>query len=344
MRHSLALVIALLAWSCGRTASPPAPVAAGDQELERTAELVAEAQPRLAAEYAQRTWDLAAQIAEAADLAELRSTTLPAGEREVRLLMLGYGMWGVPQLYRITRDRAGDVRGEIVLWWPTGQEDRPAGEALDDYMRARHAGRCGDFVRHDPLGTCRVRFVRPPEWRLILERAETAGLWRLLDGPPVAQYLPNVLGTGIYSVTVEVREGDRYSARHYTTPSSADGADQGRVAALLLKLRGLDSLAVPRDVVRPYRGLVTLRAYRPSFQPCGADSAWELMHGLEADVTRAGIRLPLVAGDSVSRLYVEVSGEATPGWHARRRGSPYARQFFVDSLLVVTPWTGGECQ
>ena len=290
------------------------------------------------------------QGAKAAGLAPLRESALPAGEREVRL-------WtqveiGVPkQLYRFT-ERGGRVRGEVVEYWSLERGDfadeRP-GETMHDLMLYTLRGRCDHFTTSADAAACRARFRREPSWAAVLRAAESHGLWSLPD--PSVLPKENTIGIDGWTMVVELRDGPRYRTYRYHNPGShPQWASDAQASGIVGVLRGLDSLVSPPDIHRVYRGLTTGR-YRSAFRSCGGEQTWDFYSDLRSMLARAQPELrataPAQLSDSAARgetLYeVEVLGELTPEWLARRWESKYSHVLQVLELRAVRAAPDSRC-
>jgi hypothetical protein len=148
-----------------------------------------------------------------------------------------------------------------------------------------------------------------------------------------------------WTMVVELRDGARYRTYRYNNPEShtkwPSAAQAGEIARTL---GGIDSLAFPPDVWKTYRGITTGR-YQSVVQSCdGAE--WEFHDALRSLVKRTPpsvwSSVPSLA-DSTARdstLYeVEVLGELTPEWLARKWESKYPRVLQVIELRGVRPAT-----
>jgi hypothetical protein len=281
--------------------------------------------------------------ARAAHLEPLRDTRLRSGEREIRI-------WtqveiGVPKhLYRFT-ERNGRVRGERIEYWSVGPLDsslgeRP-GETMHDLMIYGQRGRCGGFATASKTAICRVRFRREPPWDAVLHAAESHDLWALPD--PSTLPSDSVMVLDGWTMVVELRDGPRYRTYRYNNPEShAKWPSAARAREVARTLSGIDSLAVQPDAWRTYRGITTGR-YSSAFRSCDGDE-WEFHDELRSLAKRTPPNVwsgvPSLA-DSTSNdgaLYeVEVLGELSPDWLARRWESKYPRVLQVFELRAIRP-------
>ena len=285
------------------------------------------------------------QAAKAAHLTPLREARLRTGEREVRI-------WtqveiGVPKhLYRFM-ERNGRVRGEEIEYWGIDRlhpspGERP-GESFDDLMMDSQRGRCGNFATSSEMATCRVRFRREPTWSATLRDAASLGLWTLPD--PSTLPPDHMMGLDGWTMVVELRDGARYRTYRYHDPwSHKQWPSAAQAWDIAQKLSGIDSLALPPDVWKTYRGLTTGH-YRSAFRSCdGAE--WDFYDDLRSLAKRspASDRVKLAPlADSTARdstLYeVELLGELTPEWLARKWESKYPRVLQVIELRGARPAT-----
>jgi len=140
---------------------------------------------------------------------------------------------------------------------------------------------------------------------------------------------------------VELRDGARYRTYGYVNPQShTSWPSAAQASEIMAMLNGIDSLARTPDVRRTYRGITT-GEYHSLFRSCdGAE--WEFNDQLRALAERAPHKEWVMVNspiDSTGRpvpntaLYqVEVLGELTPEWLARRWGSKYPRALQVLEL------------
>jgi hypothetical protein len=291
------------------------------------------------------------EAARAAELAPLRETPLRAGEHEVRL-------WtqteiAVPkQLFRIT-ERGGRVRGELILYWrraPAGLEsDERPGETTHDLMLYRLCGMCDEVTMATMAAACRTRFRREPSWGNALREAESLGLWTVPD--PSTLPRDNIMSLDGWTMVVELRDGPRYRTYRYHNPGShPQWPSDSQAVKIAAVLRGVGGLVRPPDVRRLYRGLTTGR-YRSAFRSCDGSATWDFYAGLPSLLARAESRIrdsaPPSAADTTARdsthYEVEVLGELTPEWLARRWESPYPRVLQVIELRAVRPARSSRC-
>ncbi len=288
------------------------------------------------------------QAATTARLTPLREMHLRAGEREVRI-------WtqieiGVPKhLYRFT-ERDGHVRGERIEYWSIDRhsfpDERP-GETMHDLMLYSQKGRCDGFTTSAEMAICRVRFRREPPWGVVLRDAASHGLWTLPD--PSVLPSDSLMMLDGWTMIVELRDGPRYRTYQYNNPDAhTKWPSASQANEIAHALSGIDSLTHLPDVWRIYRGVTTGR-YRSAFRSCdGAE--WEFYDELRSLTKRtpAGVwsNVPALA-DSIARdstLYeVEVLGELTPEWLARRLESKFPRALQVMELRAVRSSPSGGC-
>jgi hypothetical protein len=278
-------------------------------------------------------------VTQSAGLSRLRTTALARGQREIRI-WIGGGL-GYPQdLYRFVENH-GRVSGELVLYWHAGglgPDERP-GETFHDLMLYSQGGRCSGFAVGAAMGTCRGEFVGSPDWKAVLRRAEAEGLWTLPDEsslPPDGMMVLDGWG-----ITVELRGAARYRAYHYGNPDAHKWPEAAKAVRIARALDTVSTLLRQPDVVRTYRG-VTSGAYRSEFVDCASGERWQFYDELRSLAERSKVTFA-PAADSGARYLVEVVGELTPGWLARRWQSPYARVLQVTRLVAVQPSPNGAC-
>lgn len=205
------------------------------------------------------------------------------------------------------------------------------------------------FSTSTEAAACRSRFRREPPWEDVLRAAEKHGLWTLPD--PSVLPKENVIVLDGWTMVVELRDGARYRTYRYHNPGShPQWPSDSKAKRIVGELRRVDSLARRPDVHRVYRGLTTGR-YRSAFRPCDANESWDFYTDLRSMLARAEPRIraaaPPSASDTTARdstLYeVEVVGELTPEWLARRWESAYPRVLQVLELRAVRVASGSRC-
>jgi hypothetical protein len=143
-------------------------------------------------------------------------------------------------------------------------------------------------------------------------------------------------------MTVELRDGSRYHAYHYNNPDTRKPSPEN-VSAVEIRaaLGSIDSLRKTPDVVRTYRGITT-GAYHSEFVDCASGARWEFYSELRSLAERS--MLPFQpASDSTARYVVEIVGELTPEWLARRWNSKYTRVLHIYRLMSVRRALDGRC-
>lgn len=279
-------------------------------------------------------------VVRSAGLSRLRSASLPRGQREVRI-WIGGGLGYPQEMFRFIEE-GERVSGELIHYWhavpPDGVDERP-GETFHDLMLYSQAGRCSGFAVGARMGTCRGEFVSPPDWRAVLRRAEAERLWTLPDESTLPADGISVLDG--WTITVELRDGSRYRAYHYSNPDSHRWPEAAQATRLARTLDTIGALLRPADVERTYRG-VTSGVYRSEFIDCASGARWQFYTDLRslAEGSKIGF---MPAADTGARYLVEVVGELTPEWLARRWESPYSRVLQPSRLVAVERSANGAC-
>ena len=172
----------------------------------------------------------------AAGLRPLRATSLPKGEREVRVWTAGVG---IPHdLYRL-RTSGDSVRGALILWWRHDSEWGPddAPESMHAYVRRVYG--CGRIRRHETADACRGDLGRrPPDWRQVLARMDSLEVrtLRTPDGNPLVMH-------GYYMV-VETLDATGYRTAWFSMSSANGPGDTPRANAILEVLQRIRAAAV----------------------------------------------------------------------------------------------------
>ena len=93
--------------------------------------------------------------------------------------------------------------------------------------------------------------------------------------------------------------------------------------------------------MKTYRGITT-GVYLSEFVDCASGARWEFHNELRS--LAEGSKVPFQpASDSTARYVVEVVGELTPEWLARRWNSKYTRVLQIFRLVSVRPALDGAC-
>jgi hypothetical protein len=288
-----------------------------------------------------RGYNASDSLAVALGLAPLRRIQLPEGDAEIRIWS-GAAM-GVP--YRMVRlVRTGTEVSGIVAWhWPVDNaalaRSRPW-VPIDSIMRHNHEGRCEEFRRHGTAEGCIARLRQVPQWRTIWDSLTSLGIWE----QPDQSELPNDgrMITDGWSMTVELRDGDRYRSFAYINPDAHDHPAQRRAA---LMPRATDAAwaaaSFPPSRLRSYRGRLELGYQQvPTFIACGSTARW----GLEGNLLRLP-RFPEGADSAgVVLHFVEIKAVPAPPGIAQMRRSPYEEILSVREVDSVKAWTTESCE
>lgn len=283
-------------------------------------------------------------VAVSAGLSRLRSSALPEGHREVRI-WVGGGFTAPEDLYRFVDD-GGHVSGELVRYWSVrpadglGSLERRSGETSDDLVLYSLRGSCSRYSTSARMNTCRADFTRSPDWAAVLKRAEALGLWTLPDESSLPS--DGIVVLDGWSLTVELRDGSRYRAYQYSNPDVRKQSPEAASAvAIRAALGAIDSLRKTPDVVKTYRGITT-GAFHSEFVDCATGARWQFDNELGSLAEQSKVSFQ-PASDSTTRYVVEVVGELTPEWLARRWNSKYIRVLQVFQLVSVRPAADGRC-
>ena len=244
-------------------------------------------------------------------------------------------------VYRFV-ERGDQVEGDRILFWPAGGlgSDQTPGETTHDLMQYTLRGRCDEFVLRQDYGTCHALFVRRPDWAKVLRELEANELWSLPDQSTLPSTRVAVDGWGI---TVELRDGRRYRAYHYSNPDNQDAPEAKRAAAIAKELRVIDELTRDPSSYRRYRGTTTGRR-NSDFHPCGSSETWWFTSDLGEHARAGRVEMPVPSPDTSSEYYVELTGEVAPEWLARRWHSPYPHALQVIRIHQVTRAVPSDCQ
>jgi len=272
------------------------------------------------------TFDRAAR---AAGLTPLRNKNLPPGSREVRI-WTGLAIGEPKRMYRfvIQDDTVG---GEFIFHWGV-DDDRD-----HDLMIHSLDGACRGFTRRLGAGVCRAVFDTTPDWHGMYQEAKSAGLWTLPD--PSALPDDSTMVWDGWIMTVELRVGDQYRTYQYDNPAARDWPEADSALHVARSIRPVDSAMKSPYAQRVYRG-VTTGKYREAFYLCESDSVW----GFRASLSDLAEEAELVLPDPGPHGYeVQVIGEATPEWLARKWESNFTKELQALVLKSVQPASKRQC-
>jgi hypothetical protein len=285
--------------------------------------------------------DIFDSIAVSAGLQPLHAVSLPAGQREIRL-WIGVAI-GYPQdLYRFVENR-GRVTGELVRHWPDntfGSSDSLPRRSFHDLMVYSERGRCVDFRLAAGMGTCRGSFVRQPDWKKALRRAEAFDLWTLPDESSLPPDGMRIFDG--WNLVVELRDGPGYRSYYYGNPDAHKAWPQAaKAVAIARAMAPIGELLRPSGAMRPYRGITTGR-YQSEFVDCATGERWEFHEELKSLAERSKVAF-VPASDTTARYVVQVVAELSPDWLAREWESEYSRVLQVMRLVSVRSEQGTGC-
>jgi len=158
-----------------------------------------------------------AEVAAAAGLAPLASTTLGAGNREARLLAW-FALGALNEFLRL-RVRGQRIDGELYLYWTT-----PADSFARIFLKEQYGDRCSPIQETGRVNACQLRFANPPNWRTILSRLDSLGFDRLRGSTKS--------GVDGYGLTVEYKAGNDHGLVRYWSPRAGPDGDEARAATI----------------------------------------------------------------------------------------------------------------
>jgi hypothetical protein len=173
----------------------------------------------------------------AAGMRPLRATSLPKGEREIRV-WTGFGL-GIPHdLYRL-RVSGKNMRGALILWWSHDGEWGPSDAPESMHAYVRRVFGCERIRQHEQADTCEGDFGRrPPDWRRVLARMDSLGVNTLQTpaGDPLV--------FDGYHMVVETLDATGYRTAYFSMPSANGPGDTPRAHAILEVLQRTRQAAV----------------------------------------------------------------------------------------------------
>lgn len=343
MRKLSFLLVALAACgaasSSSRSASPP-PVEAPEVPPPRPAvfsDIRSEVAPL----------DETDAIPPALRIANLQTTALPDGDRELRVwsgLVVGYPHDGL-----VLRVHDGVATGKLVRYWPVNdssfdREPQPGEDRLD--MEAQYAyhetGRCESIQRGPEAVACFVRLRREPEWGAVLAALDSANAWTLPDESGLKRRGITIDG---WRLRVEARRGSDYRRYQYTNPQYVqppEGQHAHRIGFLLDSL--MYHFARSSSAYRTFRGHYAIGRDTSDFVGCEG--------GTPAFMTVERAELLAMLGDSATRarnpgtrrFYVEGRGTLGPERRQRRGSRIYQRSWAVDTITLSRAPGEGDCR
>lgn len=298
---------------------------------------------------AERFAEWAGTVASVAGLTSLAETALPAGDREVRLLVTA--SFGYDVLYRfVVRDTVAS--GDAWLLWnvspPDPERPEQPGETYHDLTLFRLGQMCmagsvriGPGRYGDRLAACRMAFDAPPDWASLIHDAEALGLRTLPDesavAPPEDSFIGHTDGT-LYDV--EVRDGERYRVYSYLNPAPSKGPAFAAADSLFRLIWDTvnERLASP-GTDRTYRGTYTglfsdAADAQAGFRPCSQDGEWEVW----------GVRRLSYEDEEIARLEahagVTIVGTLLPSWASDLESSDHQILIATSVEETEAPCTG----
>ncbi len=287
------------------------------------------------------------EVVATAGLRPLRDTPLPSGSRELRL-WFGGGIGWPQDLFRF-QIKNGGVKGQWIRYWSVAVDpDMPPEDAdFPAVIRYDLAGQCDAIRTLDRTAVCFARFAKRPDWKALLGKIESEGVWTLQGGGALPkEHLPNgmqVIVNDGYEMTVEARDGANYRRYAYNNPEMRKEEAAKHAAAITAAFHFIGKLLPPNANTRIFRGRYTPAPEYYRFVNCGDTTTWGLSLSIVPPPMPRNSTSDSVS-DTLHSAYAEVRGvKASPG-HVKAWEAPYPEIIQVDSVLVLKPWSPEECR
>jgi len=177
-------------------------------------------------------------------LAPLSKSTLPNGDREVRIWYSGFGN---PQYLVIIRQTAGVTTGRLLLRWDQYYEISPAtaDTRVDAFVSSAYD--CGSISKRDSRfgddrwisSVCEAHLKGSPDWNAFLSEVESHALPHATAVAPVQDQTDQKT----WGITVERKSGANYGVSHYHTAMTFGAPEPGRGLRLQDMVNALASTA-----------------------------------------------------------------------------------------------------
>ena len=177
-------------------------------------------------------------------LAPLSKSSLPNGDREVRIWYSGFGN---PQYLVIIRQAAGVTTGRLLLRWDQYYEISPvlADTRVDSFVSSTYD--CGPISKRDSKfgddrwisSVCEAHLKGTPDWTAFLSEVESHALPQATSGAPAQDQTDQKT----WGITVERKSGATYGVSHYQTAMTFGAPEPGRGLKLQDMVNALASTA-----------------------------------------------------------------------------------------------------
>jgi hypothetical protein len=162
-------------------------------------------------------------------LTPLSKSTLPKGDREVRIW---YSSFGNPQYLVIIRQTGPVTTGRLLLRWDQYYEISPvlADTRVDAFVSSAYD--CGPISKRDSKfgddrwisSVCEAHLKGSPDWNAFLSEVESHALPQATAAAPVQDQTDQKT----WGITVERKSGTNYGVSHYQTAMTFGAPEPGR--------------------------------------------------------------------------------------------------------------------
>lgn len=285
------------------------------------------------------------EVVASAGLRPLKDTPLPPRNRELRI-WFGGGLGWPQDLFRF-QIKNESVKGQWIRYWSVAVDpDMPPEDAdFPAIVRYDLAGQCAEIRTLDRTAVCFARFTRRPDWKALLGKIESEGVWTLPGGEALPkEHLPNgmqVIHNDGSGVTVEARDGSNYRSYGYEDPETRKEDAAKHAAAVTTALFSMSKLLPPNTNTRIFRGRYTPAPKYYRFINCGDTTTWGLwLSTAPPAMPQRGVSDS--TSDTLHSAYAEVRG--MKAYRTKMWDAPYPEIIQADSVLVIKPWRPEECR
>lgn len=185
-------------------------------------------------------------VARAAGLEPLRGMPRLKARREIRLWE-GFGIVAPEELLRIVQD-SGGVRGSHLFWWSPNDPESEAAADRDTnlisnaelFTSLRKSYGCRRLRRTPDYEMCEATLPRGQSWARVLEQLDSLGVATLPDQSQLTHR--GGIGLDGFTLVVEIRDGERYRAYSYWSPTSDATQHEVRTAAAIVQVMTMTGL------------------------------------------------------------------------------------------------------
>lgn len=165
------------------------------------------------------------------------------------------------------------------------------------------------------------------------------GVWTLPDERTLPR--DSIFVSDGYLITIELRDGDYYSAYMYSNPDAHRRPEHKAAAAIARLANSFWNRLTPGTNYHTYRGRVDVGKPLSEMTPCGSTSRWQVQWITSPQIDSIRKLIPLT--DTVSRhaVYAEIHGlRALPAMVP----PGFDDMLEVPTITAVRPWDPALCR